>query len=154
EVRLVVSHLVPAGAGAALEAAEGSSVETATIADDEKYARSWLSSDRADVVVASSTRAKAAIAGAGAGELRPYFDSTKSFSPAAVRRVSGALEGWATAILGERMRAHDLPETTASPVAIIRRSIATEKEVGSQIASMALPALLLMFIALSSFYPA
>jgi sodium transport system permease protein len=154
EAHAVVAGTVPEGASAALESAEGIRLERATITDTEAVARTILAEDGVDVVVASSTAARSAIDRDGTAEITLYFDPTKSYSDAAVRRVQGALDGWATSLVGERMRAHDLPESAATPVAIERRSIATEKAVGSQMASMALPALILVFIAISSFYPA
>jgi sodium transport system permease protein len=154
EVKVIASTALPAGAIAALQASRALRVETATLAATSTAARAALSGKDADVAVVAEPSLEDALHRDASGEITIYFDATKSFADTAVRRTSRALERFALELRDARMIAHGLPISTATPLAIEARSISSNEQVGNQIAGVSLPALLLVFIALSSFYPA
>lgn len=163
QIRVVATGSMPPATAAALAHGEGLRVVSATAAFDrattatstlDQRARYMLDAEEADVLVAGTGSAAALLGDRGTARLLLYFDGTKTYAEAYADRVEGVLSHHAAEVRDRRMQALGLPASIARPISISRRSIATETEVGSQIASVSLPALILLFIAISSFYPA
>ena len=128
---------------------------TGTVAGDaEVAARRMLADPTVDIVLTASSTATEALEALGTARLTIYYDQTRAFAHTSVDTLTDHLTGLAIRLRDERMAALDLDTGTARPLAVSAESISTSSEVGSQIASLYLPTLILFFIALSSFYPA
>ncbi len=126
----------------------------AKVDSTKEGARALLVDEEIDVVLAASATAAAALEALGTAHLTIYFDETRPFAHQSVELVRERLTELALDLRDMRMAALDLDTATARPLSIRSRSIATSSQVGSQIASLYLPMLILFFVALSSFYPA
>lgn len=124
-----------------------------TAAYDAEQARAALKDGLHAVLVLTATNA-AALEGEGTGEARLYVDGTQPAGDAAGDRVRQILRRYASEARGRRLEARDLPPTLADPLRIEVRSVATDRERGNHILGLLLPSLVVLFVALSSLYPA
>ncbi len=159
EVHAVIGGELPPAAIEALEKGKRIDArvtrfsETSTTALEARV-RELLGGGDVDVVIMPRARAKEALLENGTAELTLYYDVTASYADAALSRVEDALGDYGRSLRDERMRRLGVAPTTARPIALVRRSVSTDSEVGNNIASSVLPALVLLFIAISCFYPA
>lgn len=140
---LELRHLEPGIAAAA----------TSTEALDAAM-RDVLASGRADVVIVARDGTKEALEGSGTADVLLLFDETQAHAETAADRVEDALSAHAVEVRDLRMARLGVPSTVARPLSIDRRSVATEGDLGNKLASTSLPGLVLLFIAISCFYPA
>lgn len=108
----------------------------------------------ADVALAMSATHAAAFDGVGTGSLSLYFDGSRPYADAAVTRVEKAIETINADRRAARMQAASLPVSAADPLRLVRTSVASDEDVASQLLGSLLPALVLLFVAISCFYPA
>ncbi len=155
----IVTPLPPAlimGLGAEPELTVRLSTASATrshVEDRPRQARAAIA-DGADVSLAMSATAAQAFDALGTAKLEIYYDPTEPFGDASVRRVEKTVLRLDHRFRVERMEAADLPPTAADPLELERHSVATDNAVQNQFLASILPALVLVFIAISCFYPA
>jgi sodium transport system permease protein len=106
------------------------------------------------IVLTSASTATEALLGQGTAEIELLFNPTDPWIDQVVERVESHLQDIAVAILHDRLERIGLPDSLASPISVQRRSVATRDEIGNHLLATAIPSLVLLFIALSSFYPA
>ncbi|MCA9552849.1 MAG: CPBP family intramembrane metalloprotease [Myxococcales bacterium] len=124
-----------------------------THAMDAEEARQALKEGLHAVVVLTATGAEA-LAGEGTGELQLYVDTTQALGAAPLDRVQAALQRFSHDARARRLDARGLSQAFLQPLSIHPRSVATTEERGNHALAMALPSLVLLFVALSSLYPA
>lgn len=110
--------------------------------------------DGGDVSLAMTATAVDAFDALGTSAIELYFDPSKPFGEGSVRRVESTLYRLDRAFREERMLEASLPPTAANPLHLERRSVASEEALQNQFLASLLPALVLVFIAISCFYPA
>ncbi|MCC7381825.1 MAG: CPBP family intramembrane metalloprotease [Deltaproteobacteria bacterium] len=83
-----------------------------------------------------------------------YYDETLPRGTLARSRVEAALDRAGISLRDARLAERGLSRSWIRPIAYQSRSITTASELGGHLASLMLPVLLLVFIALATFYPA
>lgn len=126
--------------------------ESSTLTQPEQARRAL--EQGAVVAIGTTTTASAALAGLGTAEVRLYYDETESVSRAAVSHVEALVDEAGRRLLHQRLDRLGLGAEAIEPVARQTLSISTRNEVGGELASRFLPMLILVFIAISCFYPA
>lgn len=127
---------------------------TAPPRGEAEEARALLAEGSAHVVIGTSSIAADTLARLGTVPLRIYYDETESVSRAAVEHVQEVLDRAADELLRQRLDRLGLDPGAISPLMRRTISISTHDEVGGELASRFLPMLILVFIAISCFYPA
>ncbi len=151
-------HELPAPIADALRADQGLALmtrsSTRTPPAEAEEARALIEHGGVDLAIGTSSTASTALAGLGTAPLRLYYDETESVSRAAVERVEALLDRTGRQLTQERLARLELPAEAVRPLSHRSVSIATHDEVGGELASRFLPMLILVFIAISCFYPA
>ncbi len=129
---------------------------TATLAPEREseLLRTTLDVGLHDAVLVVSASAARSLEGLGTVRIELAYDPTRPYAEQTAERVESALTDVALELRDLRMRGLGLEPSTARPIALARRSVATAGELGGHLAASLLPMLALFFIALSSFYPA
>lgn len=120
---------------------------------DAAAARGALKDGLHAVLVLTPTAAHA-LGADGTAEARLYVDATQPAGRAPEARVKDALRRYAATKRDARLVARGLPPSLADPLEVKVRSVATEHERGNHLLGLILPSLVLLFVALSSLYPA
>ncbi len=118
-----------------------------------RLARSAIA-DGGDVSIAMTATAVEAFDALGTSAVELYFDPSTPFGEGSVRRVERTLRRLDATFRAQRMVDADLPPTAADPLKLERRSLASDEAIQNQFLASLLPALVLVFIAISCFYPA
>lgn len=121
---------------------------------EAEQARQLIAHEGVAVAIGTSSTASTALAGLGTAPLRLYFDETESVSRAAVERVEDLLDETGRTLTRARLERLGLDDSTIRPLTHRTISVSTHDEVGGELASRFLPMLILVFIAISCFYPA
>ena len=144
-----------------IEAVEGDpslrwTIRTGTTAPADRiaHARHIIDSSAALVVIAASSTAAPALDGLGTARIALFYDETEPGSRDAAERIEDLLDKTADRIRGERLARMGVTKESLHPILRSTLSIATRSEVGGELASRFLPMLILVFIAISCFYPA
>ncbi len=120
---------------------------------DGPRARSELQSGLHVVITVNATSAQALRQDRRA-DLRLYVDSTQPSGDGPQIRMQGILRKFSKHTVHRRLQAHGLRAELAEPLKIQVLSVATDDERGNHLLGMILPSLVLLFVALSSLYPA
>ncbi len=116
-------------------------------------ARQALQEDVHVVMVLTPTSAAALQRGQTAG-LTLYVDATRPSGDGPRARMQDVLRRYAHQERDRRLRSHGLGSELARPLQVHVRTVATLKERGNHLLASILPGLVLLFVALSSLYPA
>lgn len=87
-------------------------------------------------------------------DLKLYVDATQPSGDGPESRMRAILRDYSRSTVRRRLQAHALEPELARPLKIDVRSVATPDERGNHLLGMILPSLVLLFVALSSLYPA
>lgn len=150
-VRVIAANDVPGEVVRALYSETGLQISSADV-PTSTAARGYLEDGSIDVLIARDP--KQARTATGTTELLLYYDVTGTHAESAISRVEDSMMRAAVKVRDARLKNRGLDPAIAEPISIERRSIATDTEVGNQLAASILPALVVLFIAIACFYPA
>lgn len=124
-----------------------------TSAFGARQARAALKDDLHVLMVLSATSAVALSEG-GTAEVTLYVDDTQPSGDAPRARLQAVLRRYSEHTRDLRLKSRGLSPAMARPLSVQVRTVATDKEQGNHLLSLILPSLVLLFVALSSLYPA
>lgn len=150
-VRVIAAEDMPADLLRALDGETGLQISTAEV-PTSTAARGFLEDGSIDVLIARDP--KYARTATGTAELLLYYNVTGTHAESSIVRVEDSMMRAAVKVRDARLKARGLDPSIAEPITLRRRSIATDTEVGNQLAASILPALVVLFIAIACFYPA
>jgi sodium transport system permease protein len=152
-ISVMASREVPEALAEALGRNSALHVERSHVATATN-ARAVLATGDVDVLLTAPFGSTDVLSSTGTVDLTVFYDLTRAHSDSAIIRVEEALKTVAADMRDDRLRIRRLPPSIAEPLSLETKSVSTDSEVGNNLAGSILPALVVLFIAVSSFYPA
>lgn len=152
-VRVMAAREVPEAIVKELEKEPAIHVERSFVSTASD-ARAIFAANDLDVLLTAPLNSDQVLSATGTVELTMLYDVTRAHADSAIIRVEEALKSVSAELRDQRLRIRRLPPSLAQPLTLSNRSVSTEAEVGNNLVGSILPALVVLFIAVSSFYPA